>query len=112
MSTPTYDPSIIRKHAADLYNHASNLVFLWSVFIGGIFTAVAAAIIFPRYPSGDPTRMGAIVAGVIGLMIGYAIGSSRAFSLRLQAQMALCQVAMEFNTRNRPQDDPLPPDQA
>lgn len=99
MNTPTYDPDIIRKHATDLYNHASNLVFLWSAFIGGIFTVAAIVFIFPRFPSGDPARMGAIAAGVVGLMLGYAIGSSRAFALRLQAQTALCQVAIELNTR-------------
>lgn len=39
--------------------------------------------------------LGAVVAG----LIGYAIGTEKAFQLKLQAQTALCQVKIEENTR-------------
>lgn len=100
MSAPKYDPSIIRQHATDLYARAARTVFIWTVIVGAVATLGAIALIFPKYPTGDPTRMGVLVLGVLGLMVGYMFGSSRAFAIRLQAQLALCQVAIEENTRN------------
>ena len=37
---------------------------------------------------------------VLGFIAGYMIGTARAFMLRVQAQMALCQKQIEENTRS------------
>lgn len=112
MPTPTYDPNIIHKHAADLYSRADNLTFMWSVFVGGLFLGASVLYLFPRFPPGDTTRMWSIFFGIVGLVIGHNIGSARAFRLRLEAQVALCQAAIEFNTRKGPHEAaPLPTDQ-
>jgi hypothetical protein len=49
-----------------------------------------------------PDINGAAVVAVaaIGAILGYAVGSERAFSLRLAAQTALCQAQIERNTRS------------
>lgn len=111
MSTPTYDPSIIHKHAADLYSRASGVVFTWSIFIGALALGAAMFYLFPKYPPGHTARMWTIFFGIVGLIIGHNIGSARAFRLRLEAQVALCQAAIEFNTRKGPHEAaPVPVD--
>ena len=51
---------------------------------------------------GGATQGGGLIVlmgGLVGALIGVVIGRGRAFSLQLQAQVALCQVATEANTR-------------
>jgi hypothetical protein len=86
-----YDPSIITKHAQALYNRASGIIFL-----GGLLAFLAGAAM------GGATQGGGFIVlmgGLVGALIGVVIGRGRAFSLQLQAQVALCQVATEANTR-------------
>lgn len=99
---PAYNPEIIEKYAAHLYNRASSIIWKWGCIgmaIGG--TAgyfVAKAIGFPHPPLG----LAILAAGVfIGLFVGRSIGTDRAFHLYLQAQTALCQVEIERNTRRQ-----------
>ena len=46
---------------------------------------------------------GALIGGSIGALvlglIAFSLGQQKAFALRLQAQVALCQVQIEANTR-------------
>ncbi|MFP2895423.1 hypothetical protein [Corallococcus sp. 4LFB] len=86
-----YDPSIITKHAQALYDRASGIIFAWGVigFIAG------AALAKAMNAEGFIVLMGGLVVALIGVMFG----RGRAFSLQLQAQVALCQVATEANTR-------------
>lgn len=90
----TYDPSIIQQAAEGLYAQARRILALGAVvgFIGGVVVAVSM---------GFKLGMGeVIVAGAIGALIGYSLAQSRAFALRLQAQVALCQAQIEVNTRS------------
>jgi hypothetical protein len=53
-------------------------------------------------PANDPT--GLIAAGVfatIGCLIGVSSGQKKAFQYKLQAQLTLCQMQTEFNTRTQ-----------
>ena len=77
-----YDPTMIRKYADMLYRHANSIIAL-ACLIGVVVGALAFGII------------GAIVLGVVGAAIGISI----AFKFKLQAQVALCQVRIEENTR-------------
>ncbi|MBN9684763.1 MULTISPECIES: hypothetical protein [unclassified Corallococcus] len=88
-----YDPSIITKHAQALYNRASGIIFAWSVigFIAGLAMTKAMSSNAP----GPILVLGGLVVALIGAMFG----RGRAFALQLQAQVALCQVATEANTR-------------
>ncbi len=103
-----YDAQVIQKFAADLYRRASTIILKWSligllvgIFIGGIFISHIAAQFGIYMRSGD--MLGVIAGGAIGLLIGYNIGSNKAFWLKLQAQTALCQVQIEKNTARIPQ---------
>ena len=97
--TISYDPTVIHEFAERLYARANTVVTsytLWGIGIG--------------------LSMGYIVSGLLGevdrgrmpyealciLLVGgiaHSIGRERAFQLKLQAQMALCHVTIEENTR-------------
>ena len=43
------------------------------------------------------------VVGFLGAAIGFPVGRRKSFELRLQAQLTLCQMQTEFNTRQKPE---------
>jgi len=93
-----YDPKVIQKFVDRLYAQARSIVLTYT--IAGVVVGGAGGYFGSQYLKiGNP-----IVIAVVGLLllgaIGFAIGSKRAFVLRLQAQTALCQVKIEENTRN------------
>ncbi|AVO42720.1 hypothetical protein [Simplicispira suum] len=100
MTAPTYDPSIIERFASQLYERASNIIWKWGC-IGMSLGALMAMLIIQSF--GDltvPWRVGVFAVSVfVGLLAGRSIGTDRAFSLWFQAQTALCQAAIERNTR-------------
>lgn len=88
-----YDPEIIQKLADQLYSQANTIVVISTLvflIIGG-----AAGYAVDR-DFGGPAIAGLVVGGIIG----YFIGQARAFVLRVQAQTALCQRQIEYNTRH------------
>ena len=88
-SDTEYDPRIIGKFADMLYRRADFIVFVWTA-IG----AVVGAILLRMF-----AQSGLLVGLLIGGLLGYLEGQARSFLLRLQAQLALCSVHIEINTR-------------
>jgi hypothetical protein len=98
----TYDSGIIEKYAARLYRQARVAIVLYALMMGvvGVFgSASAFGGGLSAFRSGSPKLVVPIAGGVLGILLGTAIGIARAFTLRLQAQVALCQVQIEKNTR-------------
>lgn len=99
-----YDPSIIEEYAERLLRAASSLVALWTV-IGAVLASAATWIAAnaveaaPGYAAGPWVAM--VIGGVFGGAIGLQQGRQKAFTLRLQAQQALCQLRIEQNTRGQ-----------
>lgn len=96
-----YDAKIIQKFAARLYASAVLVIFfatLLGAMAGAGFGVVGlgrwmwSSIEFKPVPAG----VGFLIGGVIGFLVGQSI----AFNLRLRAQIALCQVQIEINTRH------------
>ena len=87
----SYDPKIIGIYANALYRRADWIVFVWSI-IGAVFGAAICGF----YGGQTGLLLGIVVGGIMG----YSEGQSRSFFLRLQAQLALCQVQIEANTRS------------
>lgn len=93
-----FDSGIIERYAAELHVKAAARVTR-GVVAGGLIGAAAGA--FPFYHVVSTTLphrywYALVVAGVAaGLYLGYAISESRAFGLRLQAQLALHQLRIE-----------------
>lgn len=92
-----YDPVVIQSFAAGLYRLADSIV-LSSTIIGAIIGGVVG------FGAGSFMSSGAsMMLGLFGLAAGGYMGRSRGlsktFMLRLEAQLALCQVEIELNTR-------------
>ncbi len=87
-----YDANIIYKFAQDLYRSARRIIITYTL-VGAILGLVIGYL--PTQSFGLSALIGALLLG----LIGYALGEQRAFHLRLQAQIALCQVKIEENTR-------------
>ena len=89
-----YDAAIIEQMAKRLLDRASMLVGFYTV-LGIILGLLLLAGVSSEFAGGT-------TIGWLGLIlfaaIGYAIGNGRAFSLRLQAHLLLCQVNIERNT--------------
>ena len=114
----TYDPKVIYKFATRLYSRAQVLVLVYT--LAGALVGAGMGKIYAGYtelsatpsnillgafglspnasqPTPSPTNctlIGAMGAGLFGLCIGW----NKAFLLKLQAQMALCQAKIEENT--------------
>lgn len=96
METTRYDPVIIQKFADMLYAQARSIVATCTLI--GLVAGGAVGYMLSNNPSIKTTY--AVIGAVILGLIGFAIGQSRAFSLRLKAQTALCQMKIEQNTRS------------
>jgi len=87
-----YDARIIYQFADALYRQARSIVLTYTLIgflLGGVGGFVVAA------------EFAAIAGALILGLLGYVVGQQRAFQLKLQAQIALCQVRIEENTRPR-----------
>jgi hypothetical protein len=95
-----YDQSVIQQFAERLYRRASTVVLTYA-FLGlllGVGGAIPVVAMFASHGS-DSGKVLYVVLGLIGVGIGWAMGTERAFALRLMAQTALCQAQIERNTR-------------
>ncbi len=101
-----YDEKVIRKFANRLYAKAARVVFVYSLFgtiiglvIGWILGASEPVAMMLWGTGYDPQKL-AMLAGAVFLgLAGLALGLRRSFFLKLQAQLALCQMHIERNTR-------------
>lgn len=118
-----YDPNILQQYADDLYAKARWITVKCcaiGAIIGMAVTLIPVNIyesrnsqaIIDRYkgtgngfnvpvpdasPSNAPILI--LVVGVLGGVVGYTVGERRAFQYKLQAQLTLCQMQTELNTR-------------
>jgi hypothetical protein len=93
-----YDRAIIVQFASKLYAQARSIVLGYTV-LGFLLGAVVALFVFKLMGVSGAGIGELMVAAVPGMYLGYRLGTERAFALRLQAQVALCQAEIEANTR-------------
>ena len=100
-----YDPKIIQTFAGKLYSRANSIVATYTLF--GLLIGLGIGLIIGQFVSssmGEAVGTTELIVGALpGGIGGYFIGMERSFTLRLQAQTALCQVAIEQNTRAQAQ---------
>jgi hypothetical protein len=100
-----YNADVLVKVADDLYAKARSIVGsmtivggLGGLVVGGVVNAaVGAATIVGKGKTG-PGESALIVVGVVavvGAVLGFATGQSRALAFKAQAQQLLCQVQVE-----------------
>lgn len=101
-----YDPSVLREMAARLDAQATTTIVIWTV-VGAVVGAGALAVVGLAL---ENVGIGALVGLIVGGVLGYMIGEHRALMLRFEAQLALCQVAIEENTRPQTSEAPRAPE--
>jgi hypothetical protein len=93
-----YDQTIIYEFAERLYSHAARIVAIYTV-MGVLLGAGAGSVV----GNATGSQIGLLIGAIVGGGIGYMIGTEKAFWIKLQAQIALCQAQIEINTRLVPQ---------
>jgi uncharacterized membrane protein (UPF0136 family) len=97
-----YDPSVIAAFADRLYAQANRIIVVLSVLgfiVGAIMGAALGGMMGGHSDGSTFALVGVVVVGAAGTWVGYSLGQERAFALKLQAQIALCQMQIEANTR-------------
>ena len=82
-----YDPEVIQESVDLIYARARNIVQGATILGTG-----AGAIGFAFHPAAG------LIGVAIGGALGYLLGRSLVFALKLTAQLALCQMKLEENT--------------
>jgi hypothetical protein len=92
-----YDAAVIQEFAERLYSQAASII-LTSTVLGVIIGAIGGAVGAEALKATGAIGMGAIIGAVIGGLFGFSRGKERAFKLKLEAQVALCQAQIEKHT--------------
>jgi hypothetical protein len=93
-----YDAGIIQKFAVKLYSQANTIILVYTTL--GALVGLSAGAGFGTHMNPDAKFVAWGIAAVVGALMGFAIGAQRAFWYKLQAQLALCQMMIEKNTRS------------
>ena len=93
-----YDSAIINTMADALYAQARRIELIHAV--AGALLGAGAGSMLAEGIEKDLFIVGMLGGLVVGAWTGFTLGRSKAFLLRLQAQMGLCQVQIERNTRD------------
>lgn len=92
-----YSSDVIEQFAERLYKEADSIVWNYTA-AGFMLGGVAGFLVFAPFML-LLAIIPAVVAAVFCAIVARGMGQAAAFKLRLQAQQALCQVAIEKNTR-------------
>jgi hypothetical protein len=99
-----YNAEVLQKFADDLYAKAASITGK-SAVLGGLIGALLVAPLFviDVARSSVPQQREVIFAVpiLIGVFAGSSIGERKSFNYKLQAQMTLCQMQIEFNSRRQ-----------
>jgi len=90
-----YDPQVIKGFAQAMYARATMVTVSYALsgaVGGGAVLGIAGGL-------GGSATAGFILGALVGGVFGYFVGNMQANALRLGAQLALCQVEIERNTR-------------
>jgi len=93
----SYEAGVIQEFAERLYKQAASIIFTSALMgvLGGGVIGVAVAI---AAQARQNLSTAAIIGAILGGLVGFSRGRERAFKLKLEAQVALCQVQIEKNT--------------
>lgn len=97
-----YDPHILEQYAAILYRKAFRIVVSFTILgalVGGLAGLIFGGELGKLIPVEHAAWLPPLIVLVIGIAFGYIWGVARAFTYKLNAQLALCQKEIEANTR-------------
>ena len=92
-----YDAEVIQQFAARLYKRAASIVFAYS-FLGFLLGIVGGGAAATSVAGSGGGMIFLVIGAALGLLIGFMLGQEKAFALKLEAQVALCQCQIERNT--------------
>jgi hypothetical protein len=93
-----YDPSVIATFADSLYAKAATIVQTYTA-VGALAGACFGGAIGYTFHDDSYILLGIFIGAVFVGAAAWVTGMQKAFALRLQAQVALCQAQIEANTR-------------
>lgn len=103
MENVVYDAVLTQSLANRLYSQARFVVVKYTVIgavlFSGIFYFAAFAVNSSSYIFGLAPTKSLGVGLLIGVVCGFILGQKKSYQLNLAAQLALCQVQIEKNTR-------------
>ena len=95
-----YDAGVLQEHVERLYRKAAMMAWEWAI---GLFllAGIGSLILVLNFPKANENPgFGVVVAvALLAGFVGWLIGHSAGFKYRLQAQLVLCQMQIEYNTR-------------
>jgi hypothetical protein len=91
----SYDATIVYRFADRMEAQAQSAI--WGGLVGGGLLGLICGFLLSSHSMYGPIVI--IAGGVIGALIGWSIGSERAFKIRVALHTMLCQVQIEENTR-------------
>lgn len=94
-----YEARIIESFAEALYAEAKAVVIRHAVLSALAGSALLAAPVVAGGARGGTPILSGVIGALLGLAVGVSSGRTKACGLRLQAQQALCQLQIEKNTR-------------
>ena len=100
MSDVKYDPQIIQKFVNSIYKKANSLIRVWTligVVVGIPVGSIIGDFIALKYRVSDTAGLAGGI--VFCAAVGFVVGSSKAFSLKFNAQMLMCLKQIEENTK-------------
>ena len=95
-----YDSKVLYDFADRLYKRASRIVLSYTVVGAVLGFALGGGGAVAANAAESAWIVGIVAAALLGAT-GFSMGQEKAFTLRLQAQTALCQAKTEENTRPR-----------
>ena len=96
----TYDPGVILAYAGRLYRNADAILVLGAILGLAVGWLGGAAAGFYLFRHSEAAGAMPVIGLVLGCLFGLVSAQGRAMAYRLQAQIALCQVQIEINTRS------------
>lgn len=103
-----YDAAVIYDFADRLYRKARWIAVQYGAAGAGLGLVATVLLSMLKGSFSIPIGAEPLVLMFVGGLIGVARGVDKGFHLRLEAQKALCQVAIEANTRPRAPAQPQP----
>jgi len=96
-----YDDKIIQLFADRLYARANKIIFVYTflAFVMGSVIGVGIGAALSETTKEHQYFLIAPLLGIFFAIVGYLTATERAFRLKLEAQIALCQRKIEENTR-------------
>ncbi len=98
-----YDAAVIVQYANGLYKKAHGMIAAYTA-LGALLMGISGGLLamLAIAPDAGAAVAWGLLAAMVGAVVGFMLGESRAFYLKLLAELALCLASIEANTAPPP----------